>query len=492
MKKNIPHTGTLISIALAIALIGVYQMFWLVNYYKELKQQMNDDIQEVLRSSDFEELANRVDEISKMNIKGRIDVNVGYDHENSNSVTRAKVKESDKPQNVEEHENNIGTHTVVTPQNFGDVLRSPEDIIGVGLNMQRGIHSALDMIMDVDVEYLDSIITQKLATIGIDGDHQLFYIKDKKIAGEPHANDFDTLAKKGLHNPSLTDSFSLKVSDSAEYQMIIKNYNMVIIKKMLPIILFSVGTLVLLVVTFLHLLRIMHKQKELEEIKTDFTNNITHELKTPIAVAYAANDALLNFDSAGNTPRMNRYLSICQEQLRLLDRLVEQILSLSVRRDKSLLLNIETIDVKELVSSLVNIFKLKYTDRISIVLEIEEGLTMTTDRMHLSNIISNLMDNAVKYSKDPAVITICSWKDADGKCIMEVKDKGIGISKEHQKFIFNRFYRVPHGNVHDVKGYGLGLFYVKSMIEKLGGNVEVKSTVGKGSTFRLIFHPVTN
>ena len=128
-------------------------------------------------------------------------------------------------------------------------------------------------------------------------------------------------------------SSGLVISTDSEYVMMVPEWRVVVLKKMAPVIMFSAFTLVLLVMTFGYLILTMSKQKQLEEIKTDFTNNITHELKTPIAVAYAANDALLNFDSTQNTPRINRYLNVCQEQLRLLDRLVEQILSLSMERE---------------------------------------------------------------------------------------------------------------------------------------------------------------
>lgn len=135
--------------------------------------------------------------------------------------------------------------------------------------------------------------------------------------------------------------------------------------------------------------------------------------------------------------------------------------------------------------TIVNSFKLKYPENVSIKVDVKEDLYLTTDRMHFSNIVSNLIDNAIKYSVKSAEITIFACEDSKGNIIVEVRDNGIGISKEQQKLIFDKFYRVPHGNVHDIKGYGLGLYYVKSMVEKLDGSVSVKSSYGKGSVFRL-------
>lgn len=295
------------------------------------------------------------------------------------------------------------------------------------------------------------------------------------------------MAEIGELKAEPTDIFTLKVSDDSEYQMIIPRWHNAILKKMIPVILFSILTLLLLGLTFIYLIRILRKQRELEEIKTDFTNNITHELRTPIAVAYAANDALLNFDSANHSPRVIKYLNICQSQLRLLDRLVEQILSLSMERTRPSLLNIEDVDVKEIFKDLSKTFKFKYPNKVTFLIDTGEGVILRTDRMHLSNIISNLVDNAIKYSVGEACVTMRAYREKNGGCIIEISDNGIGISDEQQKHIFDKFYRVPHGNIHNVKGYGLGLFYVKSMTEKLGASVSVKSALGKGSCFKLIF-----
>ncbi len=471
----------ILSIAIAILLICLYQSYWLVGEYNELSDRYYEDIQEALRSSDFEEIAHRVNEISKMQYEGRVDVNMGYDHKEKNTIVKSEV--SDKKDSLQPHDNQM----IVSPESFSSILKNPEDLKKIGLNMQRGIHSAIDGIKEIDLNYLDKILTDKLNALGLNGNHQLLYLQNKSINREIDAYKTDTLGLIGNLDFKPTNIFRLEVSSDAEYVMIIPNWSIVILKKMIPVIVFSAFTLFLLILTFWHLIRTIRKQKLLEEIKTDFTNNITHELKTPIAVAYAANDSLLNFDSAHNTPRMNRYLNVCQQQLRLLDRLVEQILSLSMDRKQSLILNYEEIPVSEMIKSVVTAFDIKYAHDVIFKLDVEENLMLTTDRMHLSNIISNLIDNAIKYSYRNPVVCIKAWRDHKDKIVIEITDNGIGITGEQQKFIFDKFYRVPHGNIHDIKGYGLGLFYVKSMTEKLGGTVRVKSESGKGSSFILIF-----
>lgn len=482
MKKRNTHIAVIIAFSMLI--VCAYQMYWMVGQYLELKARFREDITEALRSADFEELAHRVEEISQMIFRGNVQVKMGYDHGEGNSVTHSEIKERYEKPSQQPQE---GTQTTVNASSFGSILKTPEDLTNIGLNMQRGIHLSLDAIKEVNIPFLDGVIAEKLDSLGLSGEHELIYIRTSGSTDDNSASLTDTLAKSGNLRAKETDIFTMRVSEDTEYRMIIPNWHIAVLKKMMPVIIFSLLTLLLLITSYLYMLRTMRKQREMEEIKTDFTNNITHELKTPIAVAYAANDALLNYGTEDKTPRMNRYLQVCQEQLRLLDRLVEQILSISMDRNKGMLLNMEDIDINELLHSLAATFKFKYPDA-AFSIDVSEGLTLRSDRMHLSNITGNLIDNAVKYSKGNADVTLKAYREQDGRCTIEVTDKGMGISKEQQKYIFDRFYRVPHGNIHDVKGYGLGLFYVRSMTERLGGTVSVKSTPGKGSTFTLNFN----
>ena len=224
-------------------------------------------------------------------------------------------------------------------------------------------------------------------------------------------------------------------------------------------------------------------------MKSDFTNNITHELKTPIAVAYAANDALLNFSQAEEKAQRDKYLNICQEQLQRLSGLVEQILSMSMERRKTFCLYPEELHIQEILEPLIEQHKLKADKPVRISVDINpDGMTVLADRTHFSNILSNLIDNAIKYSHEKAEIDIHCRTVRTGtneQAEISVTDQGIGIALEKQRHIFDKFYRVPTGNLHDVKGYGLGLFYVKTMTERHGGSVSVKSETGKGSTFTI-------
>ena len=197
---------------------------------------------------------------------------------------------------------------------------------------------------------------------------------------------------------------------------------------------------------------------------------------------------MLNFNQAEEKIQRDKYLRICQEQLQRLSGLVEQILSMSMERRKTFRLHPEVLSIEGILEPLIEQHKLKSEKPVHISMDIEpSGLTLTADRTHFSNIISNLIDNAIKYSPEEAEVNIrcrqtCSAEQ--GELVeITISDRGIGIDSEKQKHIFDKFYRVPTGNLHNVKGYGLGLFYVKTMTEKHGGSVSVKSEPGKGSTF---------
>ena len=249
---------------------------------------------------------------------------------------------------------------------------------------------------------------------------------------------------------------------------------------MTGILVASMLILIILVAVFLYLIHVIRTQKSLDDMKSDFTNNMTHELKTPISVAYAANDALLNFPDEDSPEQRRKYLEISQSQLEHLSGLVEQILSMSMERRKGLVLHREDIDLAALVDDIVEKHRMKAEKDVTFTVDIPSDFTVNADRMHLSNILNNLIDNAVKYSGEKVAIHIAAEEDR-----LTVSDNGIGMSQSDLKHIFEKFYRAHTGNLHDVKGYGLGLYYVHSIVEKHGWNISVESEPGKGTSFTL-------
>ena len=223
-------------------------------------------------------------------------------------------------------------------------------------------------------------------------------------------------------------------------------------------------------------------------MKDDFTHNITHELKTPVSVAYAANDALLQFADDLDRETRENYLKMSLEQLRKLGGMIEQILSTSMKRRKTFVLHKEAIDLQNTLTEIAEEQRMKAKKQVDIHIKVvPDNLQVNADRQHFMQIVSNICDNAVKYSHEEVRIDIFCTKDTEGNVVIIISDNGIGISTAHQHHIFDKFYRVPNGNLHDVKGYGLGLYYVATMMRLHGGMVSVESEKGKGATFKLLF-----
>ncbi len=255
-----------------------------------------------------------------------------------------------------------------------------------------------------------------------------------------------------------------------------------ILREMRGVIITSALIALALTFGFWYLLHVIARQRTIEEMKDDFTNNMTHELKTPIAIAYAANDSLLQFPDPNDEARTKKYLTAALEQLSKLSGLVESILTMSMERRKHLAMAKENINLKEFLTKIIEQQKLKTEKTCEFVLECPEDAVVEADPTHFSNVIGNLIDNSIKYSGDSVKIAI--KLDSTG---LSVSDNGIGIPEKSLPDIWSKFYRVPHGNRTDVRGYGIGLFYVKSIIEKHGWNISVVSRQGKGSIFTIKF-----
>ena len=232
----------------------------------------------------------------------------------------------------------------------------------------------------------------------------------------------------------------------------------------------------------------MLRQKKLSEIKNDFINNMTHEFKTPLATISLAVDALKNDKVMGDKEKMNYFSGIIKEENQRMNRQVETILKAALLDKQEVNLMLRPTHVHDVIKDIADNFTLQLNDKKG---KVEMDLDATNDlidadEVHFPNLINNLVDNSVKYSKDnvPPEIKISTL--ANGKNMtIKLEDNGIGMTKETVKRIFEKFYRAHTGNVHNVKGFGLGLSYVKTMVDAHGGNIRVDSTPGKGSTFTL-------
>jgi two-component system phosphate regulon sensor histidine kinase PhoR len=237
---------------------------------------------------------------------------------------------------------------------------------------------------------------------------------------------------------------------------------------------------------FFYSIKTILTQKKHSEIKNDFINNMTHELKTPISTISLACEALNDPDIAATPKLMNRYVGVINTENKRLYNQVENILKSAIWGSKAFKLNLEEVDVEQVVQNAIAKFEMQLTERGGMVSFTNEAKTsvFNADSGHLSNALHNLIDNAIKYSNQEPVIRIKAHNEKDFY-VLSVCDNGIGISKENQKKIFDKLFRVPTGNRHDVKGFGLGLNYVKTIVERHGGSISVSSRLNKGSTFTI-------
>ncbi|UYQ92793.1 HAMP domain-containing histidine kinase [Chitinophaga horti] len=255
-----------------------------------------------------------------------------------------------------------------------------------------------------------------------------------------------------------------------------------ILKQMLWILAGSLALLLLTTTCFLYMMRTILKQKKLSEVKNDFINNMTHELKTPIATVYAAVEAMQNFNALNDQRKTRTYLDISKQELQRLSDLVEKVLHIAAEEKEDFDLFIEETDLNEVVENIMTNHQLKAGKPVTFHFHPLTQPLVEVDRTHLSNAISNLVDNAIKYSKEKADITIHLSRN-NGRLTVSVKDHGIGIPKVYRENIFDKFFRVPTGNLHNVKGFGLGLSYVKKIVEKHHGTITVQSEPDTGSEF---------
>lgn len=288
--------------------------------------------------------------------------------------------------------------------------------------------------------------------------------------------------KVDKHGGLWSIDFAMTDSQQPIYKVCFSPLNGHILRQMSGIILTSAAILVLMSFLIWYLLHWVGKLRTIEQMKDDFTHNMTHELKTPVAVAYSAADSMLRYYDQSDEARNKQFLRIIMQRLSYLSGMIENILSMSMERFKTIKLNIEEVALKPIVEDISGMMELKAAKPVEIDIDIPENLSVQADSLHLGNILSNLIDNALKYSADSVHIII----KADAHSIT-ISDNGVGIDKENLPFIFDKFYRVTSGDRYEVGGYGLGLFYVKQITELMGWGIDVASKPGQGTKFTIRF-----
>jgi two-component system, OmpR family, phosphate regulon sensor histidine kinase PhoR len=340
----------------------------------------------------------------------------------------------------------------------------------------------------VDTLLLDSLLRSELKRHKVKGKY-MYYVTSLY----PGSTHFADLRSADRVADSLgTSYFKVNLAPASsfiepEYLFVFfPNHDRVVLREMWVFLMISCVVIFTLIFSFYYIMLNNLKQKKLSVIKNDFISNMTHEFKTPISTISLASEMLSDSSIARTPEKQTRYIQMIRDENKRLSVLVESILQTSILDKGEFKLKLTEVDIHDIINSAINNTQLLISQRrgsVNTFLKAQKH-RLQADRVHLTNIIFNLIDNAIKYSRDEPEISISTFNTAEG-IMIQVKDNGIGISKENQRKIFDKFYRVPTGNVHNVKGFGLGLSYVLAVVVKHNGTISVNSEPGKGSTFNV-------
>lgn len=454
----------------AIAVIFGCNVYYLAKLYESIRKDVEREVMNAMTDADIDDLMYRA---------GRAQTLA------SNAKIQEEIEEYQAPQKAEastyrdENGQLISVRTEVDGTVVEDrtLLDEEASFSNQMIDaMSKQFHLIMDKYIGFDMSIMDSVLQDQLSRRYIYPEYVAVEVvngDDSVIYGNPRiteSRNFDTF--KIIINPN----------ENIYYKAYITSLTRHILSQMIGVIITICLLMMAFAAAFWYLFHTVSRLRSIEEMKDDFVSNMTHELKTPISIAYSANDALLNYDTTNDPEKKTTYLTIALKQLNRLGELVENILAMSMERRKTMTLKPEKIEITGLIEEIVEAQRMRGDKDISIDVHSHGNISVTADKTHLSNVLNNLIDNAIKYSGDSVAIRI--EIESSG---IEVSDNGIGIPSKSLPFIFDKFYRVPHGNRQDVRGYGIGLYYVKSILQKMGWSISVKSQTGKGTVFTIRF-----
>jgi two-component system phosphate regulon sensor histidine kinase PhoR len=325
----------------------------------------------------------------------------------------------------------------------------------------------MDSLQDpLNIKEIDSAFRKQLTKEKIKVPFSILELSGNASLNEPA----DNVVTLGFAKPV---TYKLELGNTVPY----------LLKRITLPIIFSLLLLGITILAFVLLYRNLVKQRRLGEIKNEFISNISHELKTPVATVGVAIEALKNFNAMQDPQRTKEYLDISTNELQRLSLLIDKVLKLSLFEKKEMELRFEEVNFKEIVEEVLLSLKLQFEKyHATVTLNATGDLRLKGDRLHLQSVVFNLLDNALKYGKENPVINITLAEKNNG-IVFTIRDNGIGIPPEYREKVFEKFFRVPHGNTHNAKGYGLGLSYVAQVIQKHQGSIKAESEVGNETTF---------
>lgn len=481
-KAHVPHLLTVLMVITLLVITG-FQVYWLRdNYMREeraLEIRMNVKFQEAVRQLQVEKLkltANGNTDTTKKTVKmvladggmpeKHVDIKVLKGKEMITMVNTIRRKIADSTVFKKSSKGQV-VISVDNKHTLRDTLMSNiTESSSAGsrvFSFLYGVDSLQDSLKTADITktYAKALEEEKLQV-----PFTVLRLKDTGISDEPDLAEVTI----GLSNPI---TYRLHTGDTRSY----------LFKKITMPILFSLFLIGTVLLSFWLVYRTILKQQRLAIIKNEFISNITHELKTPIATVGVAIEALKNFNAMDDPVRTKEYLDISSNELQHLGMLVDKVLKLSMLEKKETELKFENTGMKEVVDEVVNSMRLQFEKANAVVTVNTHGnVFLQADRLHLLSVVYNLLDNAIKYSAEKPVISI-NIHDAGSTVQLTVTDNGPGIPAEYRGRVFEKFFRVPSGDTHNAKGYGLGLSYVSHIIQQHHGTIQLVCEEGKGCSF---------
>jgi two-component system phosphate regulon sensor histidine kinase PhoR len=516
-KYNLGIISTLVAIAL-VALIAV-QIYWIKSSITLKEEEFERSVKEALKStaSKLEKIgsANKIAKKIKLRKQGvRItkpglvtignpsgnDIQVRIFEElstDSSGVITSKMSQKEFFCDSINDQNHFLPYELLNASQTtskkieslrDELFQTKKEVVNDLFDELISINVYKDYKPKVDSLMLDSILHQELLAEGVTTNF-IYSISSRLLDSKLNGN------YKEAHKDCDSTGCSIKINLSPNNVFVTPQYLSVqfpnqanyLLKTMWMMLGVSVMVILILIVAFYYTIATISRQKKLSVIKNDFISNMTHEFKTPISTISLAAE-MLNDDSIIKTPeKQQRFVKMIRDENKRLSILVESILQTSILDKGEFKLKRSEVDVHDIINQAIQNTQLLIDQRHGTITKRlgAVNFVINADKVHLTNIIFNLIDNAIKYTKDSPAILI-STKDVENGIEISIKDNGIGISKENQRKIFDKFYRVPTGNVHNVKGFGLGLSYVQAVVQKHNGTIHVDSELGKGSTFKIV------
>lgn len=369
---------------------------------------------------------------------------------------------------------------LIEDENFMVKRKTIIDIVNRHLSLN--INFDLDQLLDEEelIEIIDQVMDQHNLNL------EYFY-SITNSSGLILFSNFEKKENELLINSTIfSDEFLIDdiYNERKIFSLYIMNLEKSIIRSFSSIFFISISLITIVIGTFFYSIKIINNQKKITQIKSDFINNMTHELKTPIATIGLACEALKDKDIELNKPMKDKFLSTITNENERLGKLVETVLQNTISDKGTPELKLEIFNIEEIIEKAMKSIQLSFDKKEGSIETDFMALNkiVEADKLHITNVIYNLLDNSLKYSENKPLVKI-STRDVIGGLVIRIKDNGIGIAKDNQEKIFEKLFRVPTGNIHNVKGFGLGLSYVKSIMELHQGSIKVESKLGHGSTF---------